>query len=87
MHRFLKDVKVKPKLIRTDFDKKLIAGKVSELLEETDKIDLQAAPPKRQHQNGLVERSWKTVVNMTQNWLTSSLLPTEYWFVGVKRAV
>ena len=65
MKRFLTDVKVAPKITRKDFDHKLIGGPVSELLQETNKIDLQAAPPKRQHQNGLVERSWQTIVSMT----------------------
>jgi hypothetical protein len=49
-------------------------------------IPIQASPPYRQHQNGLVESHWQTIVSMTRNWLTSSLLPTKYWYYGIKRA-
>ena len=85
--RFFKDVKVKPKLIRTDFDNKLIAGDVSKYIEEEQHVDLEASPPHRQHQNGLVERTWQTAVTMCRNWLTSSLLPSKYWWFGIKRAI
>ena len=77
--RFFKDCKTKPKTIRTDFDNTLISGKVAEYIEETQQVDLEAAPPHRQHQNGLVERAWQTIVSMARNWLTSSLLPSKYW--------
>ena len=73
-------------MVRIDFNEKLIGGKVAELIEKENGIDLQATPPKRQHQNGLVERSWQTIVAMSQNWLTSSLLPSKYWWFAVKRA-
>ena len=84
---FYKDVKVKPKTIRTDFDPKLIQGEVATYIEQEMHTDLQAAPPKRQHQNGLVERAWQTIVAQSRNWLTSQLLPTKYWYFAVKRAV
>ena len=84
---FYKDAKVLPKCIRTDFDPKLIRSKVAEYIEQEMKTELQAAPPKRQHQNGLVERAWQTIVVQTRNWLTSQLLPSEFWYHGVKRAV
>ena len=85
--RFFKDVKVKPKLIRTDFDRKLIAGEVSKYIEEEQHVDLEASPPYRQHQNGLVERTWQTAVTMCRNWITSSLLPSKYWWFGIKHAI
>ena len=84
---FFKDVKVKPKLIRTDFDKKLIASKVGQYIQEEQKVNLESSPPYRQHQNGLVERAWQTVVAMCRNWLTSSLLLSKYWSFGIKRAI
>jgi hypothetical protein len=74
-----------PTLIRTDFDDKLLGGKVGELLLDY-KIQVEGAPPYRQHQNGLVERHWQTMVNMAQNWLTSSMLPSNYWHFAIKRA-
>jgi hypothetical protein len=77
--KFLCDCSVKPSLIRTDFDDKLLSGKVGELLTE-HKIQVEGAPPYRQHQNGLVERHWQTLVTMARNWLASSSLPTKYWY-------
>ena len=83
--QFLVDVRVKPKLIRTDFDKKLFGGNTRKLLLK-NKIRVEAAPPKRQHQNGLVERRWQSILTIARNWLTQELLPTKYWFFAIKRA-
>jgi deoxyuridine 5'-triphosphate nucleotidohydrolase len=83
--KFLRDCAVIPTLIRTDFDDKLLGGDVGKLLLE-HKIQVEGAPPYRQHQNGLVERHWQTMVNMARNWLTSSMLPSSYWYFAIKRA-
>ena len=85
MKKFLTDCGTIPSILRTDFDSKLMGGKVGELL-ESHRIKVQSSPPYRQHQNGLVERHWQTVVNMARNWLTSSLLPSRFWFHAIKRA-
>ena len=85
LKQFINKCGEKPKLICTDFDPKLFAGDVATYLTDK-KIEIEAAPPYRQHQNGLVERSWQTIVNMTRNWLTSAQLPSKYWYFGVKRA-
>ena len=85
--KFINDVGTHPSLIRTDFDHKLIGGNVAKFLQEEEKIRLESAPPYRQHQNGLVERHWQTIVNMARNWLRSSMLPTTYWYFAIKRAV
>jgi hypothetical protein len=85
MKQFVMDAGVKPKLIRTDFDQKLIGGQVKDFL-LNQSIKIEASPPYRQHQNGLIERHWKTVVAMARNWLTSNLLPSKYWYFAVKRA-
>ena len=86
IHKFLRSVGRIPQLIRTDFDTKLIGEKIENIFLQKN-IRLEAAPPHRQHQNGLVERHWRTVVSMARNWLTSSMLPSKYWFFAVKRAV
>ena len=83
---YYSDCKTKPKVIRTDFDKKLLQGDVEEFIHSKD-TDLEGAPPNRQHQNGLVERAWQSIVTMSRNWLTSSLLSSKYWYYAVKRAV
>jgi hypothetical protein len=85
MQCFLRDCGPTPKLLRTDFDYKIMGGKVGDLLRE-NKITIQSSPPYRQHQNGLVERHWQEIVAMARNWLTSSLLPTRFWFHAIKRA-
>jgi hypothetical protein len=54
---FLRDCGDTPKLLRTDFDYKIMGGKVGELLLE-NKIKIQSSPPYCQHQNGLAERHW-----------------------------
>ena len=84
--RFRMNCKIKPKLIRTDFDNKLISGEVEKYL-LNEKIKIEASPPYRQHQNGLVERHWQSILAMSRNWLRSAMLPTKYWFFAVKRAV
>ena len=86
MKRFCLLCGTKPKLIRTDFDNKLIGGEVEKYLLE-EKIRVEASPPYRQHQNGLVERHWQSILSMSRNWLRHSMLPTKYWFFAVKRAV
>ncbi len=47
-----------PRIMYTDFDPKLISNNVIEYYHKNDRIIL-AAPPEQQHQNGLVERTWK----------------------------
>ena len=82
---FLIDCGKKPTLIRTDFDTKLIGGETQKILTDAG-IRIEAAPPRRQHQNGLVERAWQTIVSMARNWMTSARLPAKYWYFAVKRA-
>ena len=83
--KFVRDAGIHPKLIRTDFDHKLMGGNVAAHLLDNN-IKVESAPPYRQHQNGLIERHWQTIVNMARNWLKSSMLPSTYWFFAVKRA-
>ena len=85
LQHFLQECGIKPKLIRCDFDPNFLGGKVHELLLK-EQIPLQAAPPRRQHQNGLVERHWALLVKMARNWLTAALLPTSFWWFAIKRA-
>ena len=86
MKKFIAEVGVKPTLLRTDFDHKLLGGDVANYL-LNEKIRVEGAPPKRQHQNGLVERNWRSIVTMARNWLRSSMLPAKYWWFALKRAV
>ena len=85
LKRFIIDAQAPIGEIRTDFDTKLIHGDVRTFL-DSSKIKILASPPYRQHQNGLVERHWQTLVSMSRNWLRASLLPSTYWFFAIKRA-
>lgn len=69
----------------TDFDEKIIGGDVRKLLDE-EHINITAAPPRRQSENGLVESHWKQIVKMARNWLRSHLLPSNFWWYAIKRA-
>jgi hypothetical protein len=82
---FLRDCGPKPKLLRTDFNQKIMGGDVTALLLDNE-IPIQSSPPYHQHRNGLVERHWQEMVAMTRNWITQSLLPSEFWCFGIKRA-
>ena len=53
----VRDIGNYPGTLVTDFDHKLMGSKVSEYLADTN-CHLEAAPPKHQHQNILVERNW-----------------------------
>ena len=69
-----------------DFDNKLIKGPVKEFIVDRGG-SVEAAPSGRQNQNGLVERNWRTMVRMARSWMASALLPTEFWWFAIKRAV
>ena len=75
-----------PKKLIADFDQKLIGISIRNKLAENG-TKIEAAPPKHQHHNGLVERNWRTIVRMVRSWLTSSLLPSSFWFYAIKRVV
>jgi deoxyuridine 5'-triphosphate nucleotidohydrolase len=84
MQQFITDAGIKPKLLRTDFDTKLMGGPVASYLRSLQ-IPIESSPPYRQHQNGLVESHWQNIVAMARNWLTSAMLPTKYWYLAIKR--
>jgi hypothetical protein len=86
LQQFLLDAGRKPRLIRTDFDHRLIGGTTKTFL-LNQQVKIEAAPPRRQHQNGLIERHWQNIVVIARNWLKSELLPSTFWFFAVKRAV
>ena len=85
LQQFLIDVDGCCKAIRTDFDHKLLGGNVKTFLLDKG-IDIDAAPPRQQHKNGLVERSWQGIVKLSRNWLASACLPPNFWWFAIKRA-
>ena len=52
-----------PKRFHSDFDKKLIGGRALKWIHE-QKSKIIAAPAGRQSSNGLVEHTWRTIVQM-----------------------
>jgi hypothetical protein len=75
-----------PKLFHSDFDQKLIGGKALRWIKEASSR-LIAAPSNRQSSNGLVERTWQSIVRMARAYLTEKQLGREYWWYAVKHAV
>jgi len=80
-----KDLGNAPKIMRTDFDHKLMGSKVQEYFQNKT-TQLQSASPDHQNENGLCERNWRTVLSMSRNWLASALLPSEFWWFAMRRA-
>jgi len=85
LQKFFKDLGREPSLIRTDFDHKLMGQAVQKFLLST-KTQIQSAPPEHQHQNGLCERNWRSILRMARSWMLSSLLPSEFWWFALNRA-
>eukprot|EP00956_Cyclotella_meneghiniana_P015761 scaffold24459_cov75-Cyclotella_meneghiniana.AAC.2 len=58
-----------PKCFHSDFDKKLIGGKALRWIQE-HKSRVIASPSQRQSSNGLVERTWQTLIRMARAYIT-----------------
>ncbi len=63
----------------TDFDQKILDVPTGLFLCE-NKVILHAASTGRQNQNGLVERAWQTVTNMSRASITDMQMPRQYWY-------
>ena len=74
-----------PKRIYTDFDHRLLSGITEKYLNKFD-CDILGAPASRQHQNGLVERQWQTLMNMSRSYLSNKLIPRTYWWWAMRHA-
>jgi len=85
LKQFIKDIRTYPKILRTYFDSKLIGNKIKNLFID-QKTQIESAIPDEQNQNGLCERNWRTILQMSRSWLASSLLPSEFWWFAIKRA-
>ena len=85
LRQFVLDIGRFPKRLLCDFDTKLIRGE-SETFLKSNGVQVQSAPAERQMQNGLAERNWQSIVRQARGWLTSNLLPSEFWFYAIKRA-
>ena len=85
LEKFRLDAGALPKTLYTDFDKKLIAGTTEKWL-TTNECKVLPAPPSHQDQNGLVERTWRTVVAMARSYITEMQMPRTFWFWAIRHA-
>ena len=85
LEQLIKDIGKTPKILRSDFDHKLLGSKVQQFF-KTKQTILESASPDRQNENGLCERNWRTILSMSRNWLASALLPSEFWWFAMRRA-
>eukprot|EP00956_Cyclotella_meneghiniana_P026201 scaffold56081_cov49-Cyclotella_meneghiniana.AAC.1 len=74
-----------PKCFHSDFDKKLIGGKALRWIQE-HKSRIIASPSQRQSSNGLVERTWQTLVRMARAYITEKQVGREYWYFAIKHS-
>jgi transposase InsO family protein len=74
-----------PKTFHSDFDKKLIGGKALRWINDS-KSRIIASPSNRQSSNGLVERTWQTLVRMARAYITDKQVGREFWYYAIKHA-
>ena len=88
LERFYSTFRMFPKILRSDYDKKLIGTKIEAFLQKHNlQCQLQGAPPETQNKNGLSESNWKYLLKMSRAWLATHLLPSKFWWWALKRAV
>ena len=84
---FRNNIGLVPKRFITDFDHKLMGQQILDYFTDTEgSCNIESAPPNKQNQNGLAESNWKSILYMARAWLTSSLLPSKFWWYAMKRA-
>ncbi len=69
-----------PKTFHTNFDKKLIGGKALKWI-QANKSRVIAAPAGQQSNNGVVERTWQTIVQMARAYITDKQVGREMWYL------
>ena len=88
LESFYSTFKTFPKIIRSDYDKKLIGSKIETFISKHNlKCQLQGAPPETQNKNGLAESNWKYLLQMSRAWLATHLLPSKFWWWALKRSI
>jgi hypothetical protein len=53
----------------------------------SNKSNIIAAPAGRQSSNGLVERTWRTIIEMGRAYMSEKQMPRDYWFFAIRQAV
>ena len=74
-----------PRILYTDFDPKLLSKMVTSWYHKQMGIIL-AAPPEQQQQNGLAERTWRTISQMAWSYINDKQMPKSFWYWSIKHA-
>jgi hypothetical protein len=85
LEAFRSDANGIPKKFHSDFDKKLIGGKALKWI-NANNSKIIAANAGRQSSNGLVERTWRTIIQMAQAYITEKQVGREFWFYAITHA-
>ena len=83
---YCSDMDQTPKQFICDCDRRLFSEEIKFCLEENNS-KINAAPGAKQRQNGLAERTWRSVLRMARSWIASSMLPPTFWWFTFKLAV
>ena len=86
LHNLILDLGCNPGKSVTEFDHKRMGSKITNYLHSID-CSLESAPPRHQHQNGLVECNWHSVIQMDRSWINLALLSLSFWYFAVTWAV
>ena len=94
MQPFVAKIGYKPKRMLADRDFKLIEDIVADYqqldpdnINEPNASQVVGASPGRQNQNDLAEIRWENIMNISRNWLTTNLLPSEFWYFGIRYGI
>ena len=71
-----------PRTFHSNFDKKLIGGKALKRILGNDSKVI-AAPARRQSSNGLVKRTWRSIITMAQACITEKQVGREFWYFAI----
>ena len=69
----------------SDFDKKSIVGNYLQWM-LSNSSNIIAAPTRRQYSNGLAERTWRTLIQMAQEFIIEKQAGREFWYFMVWHA-
>ena len=83
--RFLVDAGGVPRTLQCDFNSRFLGGGLSRFFRDL-RISVRSAAPRRQSSNGLVERTWRTGVQMARPFLAEAKLPRIFWFWALREA-
>ena len=85
LESFRADANGVPKKFHTDFDTKLIGGQALKWI-HLNKSKVIAANAGRQSSNGLAERTWRTLIQMSRAYITEKQVGREFWFYAISHA-